>query len=178
MYCPNHGSYIDIPVMLWGVKQNFCFMGKSSLAKVPMIGYMYKKLNILVDRKNPRSRADAYTQAGIEIERGNSLVVFPEGTIPTHAPVLGPYKDGAFKIAIEKQIPVVPVTIPYNWLILPDNGKLLGRPHIAMAIFHEPIDTKGLTLADVPAVIAKTREVITAELAKRNPTVNFDLEVQ
>ncbi len=171
VFCANHSSYIDIPVMLWGVKQNFCFMGKSSLAKVPLIGYMYKKLNILVDRKNPRSRVEAYEQAGREVEKGNSLVMFPEGTIAPSAPFMGEYKEGAFKIAIAKQIPIVPVTIPYNWLILPDDGKWLGRPHVAMAVFHEPIETKGMTLDDLPYLKEKTREVIEKELIKRNPSI-------
>lgn len=159
--------------MLWGVKQNFCFMGKSSLAKVPLIGYMYRKLNILVDRKNPRSRAEAYAQALSELDHGNSIVMFPEGTIPDNAPRLGAYKEGAFKLAIEKQIAIVPVTIPYNWLILPDDGKWLGKPNIAMAIFHEPIETKGMTFENIPALIEQTRNTITQELAKRNPKIDF-----
>lgn len=175
IYCPNHTSYIDIPVMLWGVKQDFCFMGKSSLAKVPLIGYMYKKLNILVDRKNPRSRRDAYEKALEELDNGKSIVMFPEGTIPEHPPRLGPYKEGAFKIAIEKQIPIVPVTIPFNWLILPDDRKWLGKPNIAMAIFHQPIVTEGMTLENLPELMEMTRKVIAEELAVWNSSIDFNL---
>jgi len=175
IYCPNHTSYIDIPVMLWGVKQDFCFMGKSSLAKVPLIGYMYRKLNILVDRKNPRSRKDAYEKALHELDKGRSIVLFPEGTIPPHPPALGPYKEGAFKIAIEKQIPIVPVTIPFNWLILPDDGKWLGKPNIAMAIFHQPIITEGMSEANLPELMEKTRSVIEAELAVWNSSLDPSL---
>lgn len=172
IYCPNHTSYIDIPVMLWGVKEQFCFMGKSSLAKVPLIGYMYRRLNILVDRKNVRSRANAYNQAALELEKGKSLVIFPEGTITSHPPYPGVFRDGAFRLAIEKQIPIVPVTIPYNWLILPDDGKWSGRPHKAMAIFHEPISTKGLTLDDVKWLMETTHQIISDEVFKWNSNVS------
>lgn len=147
-------------------------MGKSSLAKVPLIGYMYSRLNVLVDRKSPKSRAEALAKAGSQIDKGISLVIFPEGTIPETPPFTGPFKDGAFRLAIEKQIPIVPVTIPYNWLILPDDGKWLGKPNIAMAIFHEPISTKGLSLADVKGLMEQTNQVISEEILKRNPNVS------
>jgi len=172
VYCPNHTSFIDIPVMLWGVKEEFAFMGKSSLGKIPLIGYMYQKLNILVDRKKLKSRANAYNDAMRQIDKGKSLVIFSEGTISPTAPLPGIFKDGAFRIAIEKQIPIVPVTIPYNWLILPDDGKWLGKPNIAMAIFHDPIPTVGLTLADIKGVMEQTHQVITNEVIKRNPHVS------
>lgn len=158
--------------MLWGVKEHFAFMGKSSLGKIPFIGYMYTRLNILVDRKSIKSKANAYNQAMMELDNGKSLVIFSEGTISTVAPYPGHFKDGAFRIAIEKQIPIVPVTIPYNWLILPDDGKWAGRPHFAMAIFHEPIITKGLTLDDIKWLMDKTHQIISDEVYKRNPHVN------
>jgi len=171
IFCPNHTSYIDIPVMLWGVKQNFSFMGKSSLGKVPLIGYMYRKLNVLVDRNSIKSKHEAINRAGMQLEKDISLVIFPEGTIHKHPPIPGQFKEGAFRLAIEKQIPVVPVTIPYNWLILPDDGKWLGKPNLAMAIFHEPISTKGRTLDDMKWLMEQTHQVITEEILKRNPHV-------
>lgn len=171
IYCPNHTSYIDIPVMLWGVRQNFSFMGKSSLGKVPLIGYMYSRLNVLVDRKSTKSKAQALAKSAKQLDKGISLVIFPEGTIPITPPYLGSFKDGAFRLAIEKQIPIVPVTIPYNWLILPDDGKWLGKPNKAMAIFHEPISTVGLTMSDLKMLMEKTHQVISEEILKRNPNV-------
>jgi 1-acyl-sn-glycerol-3-phosphate acyltransferase len=171
IYCPNHTSYIDIPVMLWGIRQNFSFMGKSSLAKVPLIGYMYRRLNVLVDRKSLKSKAIAYAQASTQLDKGVSLVIFPEGTIHKEAPLPGQFKEGAFRLAIEKQIPIVPVTIPYNWLILPDDGKWLGKPNKAMAIFHEPIVTAGLNLSNLKTIMEKTQEIITHEILRHNPNV-------
>jgi 1-acyl-sn-glycerol-3-phosphate acyltransferase len=172
VFCPNHTSYIDIPVMLWGVKSEFSFLGKSSLGKVPFIGYMYKRLNILVDRKSAKNRVEAYQLACETLEQGKSMVVFAEGTISKNAPYMNEFRDGAFRMAVEKQKPIVPVTMPFNWLILPDDGKWLGKPNIAMAIFHEPIDTKGMTMDDVPMLMRQTRQIIEEEIR----TWNTDLK--
>ncbi|NJM26626.1 MAG: 1-acyl-sn-glycerol-3-phosphate acyltransferase, partial [Bacteroidia bacterium] len=97
-------------------------------------------------------------------DKGKSLVIFPEGGIYTKEPPrMVRFKDGAFRAAIEKQIPLVPVTIPNNWIILPDEAFLLrwGTVHV---IFHEPIETKGLTLADMDRLKSDVYQVIDLEL--------------
>ena len=100
------------------------------------------------------------------IDNGKSLVIYPEGGIMTKKePVMGKFKDGAFRTAIEKQIPVVPVTIPYNWIILPPYEFLVWRGRIKV-IFHEPIETTGLTLNDVDMLKEKVFTVINEELKK------------
>jgi 1-acyl-sn-glycerol-3-phosphate acyltransferase len=80
-------------------------------------------------------------------------------------PVIARFKDGAFRVAIEKQIPIVPVTIPYNWIILPPYEFLVWRGMIKV-IFHEPIETTGLTLADADALRDKTYAIMNQELNK------------
>ncbi len=100
------------------------------------------------------------------IDQGKSLVIFPEGGIITKKdPVMGRFKDGAFRTAIEKQIPIVPVTIPYNWIILPPYEFLVWRGRIKV-VFHEAIDTTGLTLKDVDTLREKVFTVINEELKK------------
>jgi 1-acyl-sn-glycerol-3-phosphate acyltransferase len=101
------------------------------------------------------------------VDEGKSLVIFPEGGILTkHAPAMIKFKDGAFRIAIEKQIPIVPVTIPNNWIILPDQEPLLLRWGLMKVIFHEPIDTKGITLKDVDTLKDQAYSTIHTELQK------------
>ena len=77
-----------------------------------------------------------------------------------------PFKDGAFRAAIEKQIPIVPVSIPSNWIILPDSDHLELHRGLITLIFHEPIETKGYTLDQVSELKRKTLEVIEHELMK------------
>lgn len=136
------------------------------MSKVPVFGYMYSRLHITVDRSNLKSRYSSMIRSLEAIDQGKSLVIFPEGGIITKKdPVIARFKDGAFRTAIEKQIPIVPVTIPYNWIILPPYEFLVWRGRIKV-IFHEPIETTGLTLEDVDMLREKTYNIMNEELKK------------
>lgn len=165
IFCPNHFSYFDIPTLGLN-KHNTIFVGKSDIEKVPLFGYMYKKLHITVNRASLKSRVNSLKESAQAIDEGKSLVIFPEGGIMTDKdPVMGKFKDGAFRIAIEKQIPIVPVTIPFNWIILPADQFVLHW-HRLKIIFHDPIDTTGLTLQDVDVLKNKVFNIINQELQK------------
>lgn len=167
IFCPNHFSYMDIPTVGLN-KHNTIFVGKSGIQKVPLFGYMYSKLHITVDRTKLKSRYTSMIRSIKAIEEGKSLVIYPEGGIMSkHPPQLADFKDGAFRVAIEKQIPIVPVTIPYNWIILSDNEFLL-QWHTVKVIFHEPISTQGLSTNDVDELKEKVRTVINEELKKHS----------
>ncbi len=168
IFTPNHSSYLDIPLLLHTIPGFLNFVGKSSLTKVPLWGKVYQKLYISVDRKSAMSSAKSYIQSVRSIEAGRDLVIFPEGTIPkTAGEKLLEFKDGPFKLAIEKQLPVVPVTMPYNQHFLPDlDGKLKVRWHPLKIVIHEPIETKGMTLQDLPALKEKVFHIIQTEISK------------
>ncbi|WP_245842383.1 lysophospholipid acyltransferase family protein [Pontibacter ummariensis] len=172
VFTPNHSSYLDIPMLLHTIPGFLNFVGKSSLAKVPLWGEVYSKLYIPVDRRNPVSSARSYIRSKKTLEQGRNLVIFPEGTIPKTAGVkMLPFKDGPFKIAIEMQVPVVPVTMPYNQHFLPDlDGKLKVRWHPLKIVVHEPIDTKGMTLADLPELKERVFNIIQTEITKHSKT--------
>ncbi|GHA71780.1 hypothetical protein GCM10007389_26770 [Pontibacter akesuensis] len=168
IFTPNHSSYLDIPVVLHAIPGFINFVGKADLCKVPLWGKVYEKLYIPVDRKSPISSAKSYLKSLKSLEEGRSLVIFPEGTIPKSAGEhMLAFKDGPFKLAIEKQLPVVPITMPYNQRFLPDlDGKLKVRWHPLKIIIHEPIETKGLTLADLPQLKEQVFQIIQSELNK------------
>ncbi|MTI30343.1 1-acyl-sn-glycerol-3-phosphate acyltransferase, partial [Cytophagales bacterium RKSG123] len=159
VFCPNHFSFLDIATMA-KTPTYFCFVGKSSIAKVPVFGYMFRKLHITVDRNDMRSRYETILKARQAIEEGFSLVMFPEGGMVTsNPPQMGRFKDGAFRVAIEKQIPVIPVTIPYNWILLPDKKIPLMRRGKTKVIYHQPITTTGMTMEDLPKLKNRTYSV-------------------
>jgi 1-acyl-sn-glycerol-3-phosphate acyltransferase len=172
IFTPNHSSYLDIPMMLHTIPGFLNFVGKSSLAKVPLWGKVYDKLYISVDRKSAMSSAKSYIRSVKSIEQGRNMVIFPEGTIPkTAGKELLPFKDGPFKLAIEKQLPVVPVTMPYNQHFLPDlDGKLKVRWHPLKIVFHEPIETTGMTQADLPYLKEQVFNIIQTEVTKHTKT--------
>jgi 1-acyl-sn-glycerol-3-phosphate acyltransferase len=165
IFCPNHFSYLDIPTL--GLNpHNTIFVGKSEMENIPFFGYMYRKLHITVNRASLKSKVHTIKRSLEAIDEGKSLVIFPEGGIVTEKePVMARFKDGAFRVAIEKQIPIVPVTIPYNWIILPPNEFLL-RWHPIKVVFHEPVTTAGLTLDDIDSLKKKVIQIIDAELQK------------
>jgi 1-acyl-sn-glycerol-3-phosphate acyltransferase len=171
MFCANHCSYADIPLMYVAVNVPFSFIGKSSLGKVPLFGYMYRTLHILVDRKSKDSKYQIMVESYKRIDQNESIVIFPEGTIGKHPPEMLEFKEGAFKMAIEKQIPIVPVTIPNNWLILRDDGKWLCQWKPYKAIVHEPIETTGMTSADILQLKTKTQNIIAQQLKLEHPTI-------
>ncbi|SHH91837.1 1-acyl-sn-glycerol-3-phosphate acyltransferase [Chryseolinea serpens] len=163
IYCSNHFSYLDIPAM--GLApHNAIFVGKSGIETVPLFGWMYGKLHITVDRKKLKSRYTSVKRSMEAIDEGKNLIIFPEGGIVTKKdPVMGPFKDGAFRVAVEKQIPIVPVTIPYNWIILPPDEFLL-RWHPLRVIFHTPVETAGLTAKDIDTLKQRVFTIIDQEL--------------
>jgi 1-acyl-sn-glycerol-3-phosphate acyltransferase len=122
------------------INKDIVFVGKSSLGKIPLFGYMFRNLHIAVDRSSLKSRGESIIKTKQALEEGSSVVMFPEGGITSPAPPkMGRFKDSAFKIAIEKQIPVIPVTLSYNHLILPYDGRLLLKNKKARAVIHPPI---------------------------------------
>ena len=168
IFCPNHTSFLDIPLMGF-TPVFFVFVGKSSISKVPLFGYMYRKLHITVDRSSLKSKYETIERSKKAIEEGKSLVIFPEGGIVSkEPPTMARFKDGAFRVAIEKQIPIIPVTIPYNWIILPDDGTMMVTRRRSLLIFHEPVSTKGLEVQDMDQLKDKVYRIIDLELAKYN----------
>jgi 1-acyl-sn-glycerol-3-phosphate acyltransferase len=163
IFCPNHCSYMDIATLALN-KHDTVFVGKNDLKSIPVFGFMYSKLHITVDRAKLKSRYITLVKSLIAIDEGKSLVIFPEGGIVTkYPPAMGEFKDGAFRAAIEKQIPIVPVTIPYNWIILPPDKFLLHWKPMKV-IFHEPIDPSIYTLKELHLLKAKVKREIENEL--------------
>ena len=166
VFCPNHSSYLDIVLMYRSVNQYFHFMGKAELNKVPLFNRFFARMNILVNRQSIMGAHRAFIRAGADIDKGISISIFPEATLPECTPKLGRFKNGAFKLAIEKQVPIVPILFLDNWWILPDNEKdrLGGRPGVARIVIHEPIETIGLTENDQDELKNKVQKIMNQTL--------------
>ena len=115
MFCPNHTSMIDIMVMLSVAENPFVFVGKKELTKIPIFGFFYKRTCIIVDRSDSKSRLAVFDEARRRLCDGLDVCIFPEGLVPDdESVVLSEFKNGAFRLAIEHQIPIVPITFPDN----------------------------------------------------------------
>ena len=163
---PNHTSQLDIVSLTVKLRLDFNFMAKMELAKVPVFGIFFRTIDIAVDRKNIRQAAKAYQKAFEHLDSSKSIVIFPEGTIGKHVPKLGRFKEGAFKLAIEKQVDLLPVTIIGNWKVLPDQGKFHFMPGKVIQYVHTPISTKGMTVDQVDELKDKVFQIIDSKLAE------------
>ncbi|HSJ69456.1 MAG TPA: lysophospholipid acyltransferase family protein [Anditalea sp.] len=164
----NHFSYMDIPA-LGLIPTDAVFIGKSSLGKLPIFGYMFRNLHIAVDRNSMKSRGDTILKTREALDRGSSVVIFPEGgIIATDPPLMGKFKDGAFKTAKEKKIPIIPVTLSYNHLILPDDGKLMLNFKSAKVVFHAPITVEQLEIYSASELKDRCFDIIQNQLLADN----------
>ena len=169
MFVANHTSMTDIMLMFHATKNPFVFVGKKELAKIPLFGYIYKRTCILVDRGNTKSRVEAFRRAEIRLNEGLSVCIFPEGGVPDDLSVLlDEFKDGAFRLAIEHQIPIAPMTFHDNKKRFPYSF-FIGSPGRMRAKVHKLIPTANLTLENRKELKKETRDVILGELL--NPTV-------
>lgn len=167
MLTANHTSMADIMLMLAIVKNPFVFVGKMELVKIPLFGFFYKRTCILVDRNSPKSRHEVFERAQKRLNQGLSICIFPEGGVPDESVVLDEFKDGAFRLAIEHQIPIVPMTFA-------DNKRRFsytffsGSPGIMRARVHRFIETKDKKSEDRKTIKEATRAVILEQLHKFN----------
>lgn len=168
VYCVNHTSYLDIPSLFYSIPNFFTIIGKHELTKIPLFGRMFSKLYITVKRTNRSNKYASLQQAHKAIAQNRSVIIFPEGKIDkTISPKLLPFHNGAFRLAIQEQIPIVPVTIPYNWIILPDGAKWLRRKKMKI-IIHRPILTKKMNMNDIETLKSQVREKIENTLSQMN----------
>ena len=170
MLVANHTSMLDIMMMLCVVKQPFVFIGKKELGRIPVFGFFYRRTCILVDRKNQKSRMAAFEEAQRRLKQENSVCIFPEGGVPDdRSVVLDQFKDGAFRLAIEHQIPIVPISFH-------DNKKrfsykfLTGSPGKLRVKIHQFISTRGMEATERKQLRDQTYQVIHEELS--NPSVH------
>ena len=159
IYCANHPSAMDIPILLLTLPVQFRFLAKRPLFHVPFLGWhLQRSGHIPVDRERPREAIHSLDQAAKKIQEGRSVVLFPEGHRSRDGRLL-PFKAGSFYLAIRAGVPVVPITLNgTRYVLKPDTPHV--RPGQTEVIAHPPIETTGLTLDDVDALSEQVRKQI------------------
>jgi len=166
MFVANHSSMTDIMLMLAIEKNPFVFVGKKELAKIPLFGFFYKRTCILVDRNSTKSKKDVFDRAQKRLNSGLSICIFPEGGVFDNCDLVCEFKTGAFRLAIEHQIPIVPMTFADNLKRLPYNFLAGGSPGKMRVTIHKPIITTNLDLSSRNSLKNKTRDLIYNEMKK------------
>ncbi len=165
VFASNHRSYLDTATLFAHTGRRIGLVAKKELLKVPVFGVGMGFVNIIaIDRSNPERAMESMEKAKKVIDDGYSFGVFAEGTRALPGELL-PFKKGAFHLALQTDAPVVPVAIKNtDWMMGKRTGLAYGGT-IEM-IFLPPIETKNLTIDDLPDLLKKTREAIAEELAK------------
>ncbi|RAJ97549.1 1-acyl-sn-glycerol-3-phosphate acyltransferase [Larkinella arboricola] len=173
VFCANHFSYLDIAVMGVIIRNYYAFVGKSAIKRAPLFGYMFAKLHIQVDRSHANSRAYSLSKGIRTLKSGRSIMIFPEGGIRAKHPpkMFHPFKDGAFTMAVQQQVPIVPISLLNNHEIFPDKKKLRMYWRPIRAVVHPPIETRGLTQADIERLKEETYRVIDESLMNQSARV-------
>ena len=143
IFCPNHVSTLDIPLILAVLPVPFQYIGKAEIAKLPLFGYFYKKNSVIVNRENRRDSYSAFLKAGERLKQGLSMCIFPEGGIPKADILLKKFKNGPFRLAIEQDITVIPITLADNKKLFPQEY-FKGSPGLVRIKVHKAIHTKDL----------------------------------
>jgi 1-acyl-sn-glycerol-3-phosphate acyltransferase len=159
VFCSNHFSLIDTPLMFGRMPREFRILARHGLWKIPFLGWHLNRAGHLpVHRENPRVAARNIQQAADKIRAGFSVLIFPEGG-RTRQDRMRPFKPGAGYIAIRAGAPIVPMAIVGTRDILPPNSLHL-RPGRAELRVGKPIPTQGLEQRDAKELMATLRDAI------------------
>jgi 1-acyl-sn-glycerol-3-phosphate acyltransferase len=156
----NHQGNADIPLLMMAVDAPLRFLAKRSVAYIPVVGWILVLARFpFIDRENAAKgrRSIANVARRIREEKLN-VVVFPEGTRSPEGTML-PFKKGAFVLAIQAQVPIVPVAIEGSGIAMP-RASLRIFPWPLKVTVGEPIPTEGLTMRDREALVERTEEAM------------------
>jgi len=153
----NHTSMLDIPCNLLLFPHPFLFIGKVELSKLPLFGHFYKRTNILIDRSSLKSIRETMRLADEKLREGYSLCIYPEGGVPSHEVFLGTFKEGAFRLAKDHGLPLLPITFADNKKAYPYVWNR-GGPRRLRATVHEAVATEGKSVEDLKTILRTTFE--------------------
>lgn len=159
VFTPNHQGVFDIFLIYGYLGQNIKWVQKKELRKIPFVGKACEIAgHVYVDQSNLRSMKDTIVQAEAQLKKGVSMTIFPEGS-RTSDGKMGRFKRGAFIIASEMNLPIVPVTVNGPFDLMKIHTYLINPGKLEL-IIHEPIPTKDLAEEAIPDLIAQTRESV------------------
>ncbi len=163
IFVSNHQSAYDIFPIYGYIGSRFVWIMKQEIQKIPLVGKACEAVgHIFIDRSSAIKSKRSMEAAERKLRNGLSVVLFPEGS-RTRDGALGRFKRGAFSIAADLHLPVVPITINGAYDVLPA-GSCLIKPGRIELIFHQPLDTSELTIDNLNAFIETTRNIIANDL--------------
>ena len=168
IYVSNHTSFLDLPGLRMLIPGQFRPLAKKELKKIPVFGWIAQTATIIVDRSSPESRKKSIDRLKIALKQGISILIFAEGTQNRSKEILQPFHDGAFRIAVDTQQPILPMVVVGAGKLMPP-GTINLKPGTIRIFVGKEIDTTGLTAANVPVLKQKTFDAM-KEMILKNAT--------
>ncbi|HEY3403985.1 MAG TPA: lysophospholipid acyltransferase family protein [Ohtaekwangia sp.] len=166
IFVSNHTSFLDLPGIRMIIPGQFRPLAKKELLKIPVFGWIAQAATIIVDRSSHESRKKSIDKLKVFLKQGISILIFAEGTQNRSKEILQPFHDGAFRIAVDTQQPILPMVVIGAGKLMPPSTIDL-RPGKIRIYVGDEIPTEGLAVADVAALRQKTFEAM-KELIIRN----------
>lgn len=167
----NHASYLDIFLFHSLLSSHpFIFLGKSEILKYPLIRTYFRSLNIPVFRDTRIKAAKSLVLAKKKIQKKWSVVIFPEGGIPDgNRPKMIPFKDGAFQLAKDQKVPILPITFVNNYRLFTDMTDFFGScyPGFANVIIHDVISAEVVDATPTEELKNRCFEIVSGGLVKK-----------
>ncbi|MBL7979235.1 MAG: 1-acyl-sn-glycerol-3-phosphate acyltransferase [Bacteroidetes Order II. Incertae sedis bacterium] len=151
IFLANHQNVLDIFVSTGFIPVPFGFLAKVELKTAPFIGWVLQRFCVFVDRSTPRKAVESIRQAGKMVREGHAIMVYPEGE-RTWSNQMVPFMRGAFEVAIEAGVPIIPMSF-VGFYACADERRYLVSPGEVRVIFHPAIETNGFTRKDIPALM-------------------------
>lgn len=164
VFVANHQGAFDIFLVYGFLKHPIIWMQKQSLRSIPFVGFASQKAgHVFVDNSTVATRAATIETAKERVSNGVSIVVFPEGA-RTRTGKMSRFKRGAFHIAHDMKLPIVPLTLNGPYDVLHRDSLQLSIGKKMELVIHPPIETKDLSEEELFELIDKTRDIIASDL--------------
>jgi 1-acyl-sn-glycerol-3-phosphate acyltransferase len=167
VFLSNHQGNFDAPVLVHAIPRDWSALIKKEMMRLPLFSLVLKQLQFIpIERSNPKNAHMGIERGAVLLSKGKSFLAFPEGTRSRDGR-LGEFKKGVFLMAIKAQAPIIPITILNSSTIQPP-GRYAIRPGCIEVIFHDPIETRGMTVEDRDRLVQLTRATIASSLDDSN----------
>lgn len=164
VYVANHISYLDTVLIYAAIPYYFRTLAKKEMARIPIFGFVYKQIAVLVDRNTQEGRSKSMRLMWRVLKNECNIAVFPEGTFNETGAPLKNFYDGAFRLAINTQTPILPMIFPdtvKRWHYSTAVGIKPGRNRV---VYLEPVSSQGMTMEDLPRLKQQVYDAMEAAM--------------
>lgn len=169
----SHSSTLDMFACAAAPTMPFVTLAKAELGKIPLLGYLFSVASIFVDRSSEESRKKSVDDMERVLSEGTSILIMPEGTRNRTDKPLKEFQNGAFRVAIETQTPILPMVILHCRALMKADD-IMMKPGTIGVKFLPPVPVDGLTLEDLPALKEKVYKMMEEIILREDHYFNRD----